>query len=162
MSETWYYARDRPIGPISLDELKRRLSKMKDWRKKLVWNAGFSEWREAETVPELEIVGPPPIPKRAAKAATDLVQSVRAWAAFLGMAYIVFKVAIRSGPRNTVIEHIETFVDLVGAVAILLGLIALGDWVWRHTNFANFCAANLLVAPATSQYSPRSAARLKS
>ena len=60
------------------------------------------------------------------------MQAVKAWAAFCAMAYIVFKVAIRSGPQTTVIENIGTFVDLLGAVAILLGLIALGDWIWRY------------------------------
>jgi hypothetical protein len=68
MSDTWYYSEaEKPVGPISLEELKRILSKMKDWRKKLVWNASLNEWREAGTVPELDVVEPPPIPKQPPK-----------------------------------------------------------------------------------------------
>jgi GYF domain 2 len=134
MSETWYYAEaDRPVGPISLDELKRRLSKMKERRKKLVWNASFSEWREAGTVPELDIVEPPPIPKQAAKPAIDLMRAVKAWAAFCAIAYIVLTAHRLSIDHPTTTElNVSTYVQFLGALAILLGLIALGDWVWRH------------------------------
>lgn len=64
MSDGWFYAEgEKPIGPISLEELKRLLSKTKDWRKKLVWNANFNDWREAGSIQEINIVEPPPIPK---------------------------------------------------------------------------------------------------
>lgn len=64
MSDSWFCAEgEKPVGPISLEELTRLLSKTKDWRKKLVWNANFTEWREAGSIPEINIVEPPPVPK---------------------------------------------------------------------------------------------------
>jgi hypothetical protein len=68
MSDTWYYVRgDKPIGPISLEDLKRLLRRAKDWREWLVWNASFKEWRNAGLVPELAFPEPPPVPKREPK-----------------------------------------------------------------------------------------------
>jgi hypothetical protein len=64
VSDSWFCAEgEKPVGPISLEELTRLLSKTKDWRKKLVWNANFTEWREAGSIPEINIVEPPPVPK---------------------------------------------------------------------------------------------------
>ena len=64
MTDAWYYAaKSKPVGPISIDELKRILGQTKDWRERLVWNASFNEWRAAGAVPELKIAVPPPIPK---------------------------------------------------------------------------------------------------
>jgi hypothetical protein len=68
VSDAWFYVEgEKRVGPVSLEDLKRLLSKMKDWRKKLVWNASFSEWREAGSVPEINIVEPPPVPKSTAQ-----------------------------------------------------------------------------------------------
>jgi GYF domain 2 len=68
MTDAWYYVRgDKPIGPISLEDLKRLLWQAKDWREWLVWNARFNAWRKAALVPELDFPEPPPIPKRESK-----------------------------------------------------------------------------------------------
>lgn len=68
MTDAWYYVRgDKPIGPISLEDLKRLLRQAKDWREWLVWNASFNAWRKAALVPELDFPVPPPIPKRESK-----------------------------------------------------------------------------------------------
>lgn len=60
------------------------------------------------------------------------MQAVKAWAAFCAIAYIVFKAAILSGSQSIELGNIGTFVDLLGAVAILLGLVVVGDWIRRH------------------------------
>ena len=45
MSDTWYYAElDKPVGPISIVELKRFLDRLKDWKDRLVWHSSFSDY----------------------------------------------------------------------------------------------------------------------
>ena len=54
MSDTWYYAElDKPVGPISIVELKRFLHRLKDWKDRLVWRSSFNDWCKAGSVPVL-------------------------------------------------------------------------------------------------------------
>ena len=54
MSDTWYYAElDKPVGPISIVELKRFLHRLKDWKDRLVWHSSFNDWCKAGSVPVL-------------------------------------------------------------------------------------------------------------
>ena len=54
MSDTWYYAElDKPVGPISIVELKRFLHRLKDWEDRLVWHSSFRDWCKAGSVPVL-------------------------------------------------------------------------------------------------------------
>ena len=56
MSDTWYYAElDKPVGPISIVELKRFLHRLKDWKDRLVWHSSFSDWCKADPCPSLEL-----------------------------------------------------------------------------------------------------------
>src|SRR5262249_37312461 len=67
MPDMWWWAQfGQQHGPISLSELKEKLQSV-DSHEIFVWRAGFHEWREAGTVPELDIVKPPPIPKQPPK-----------------------------------------------------------------------------------------------
>jgi hypothetical protein len=66
MAEQWYYAEGtKHVGPLSADELKRKLrASSKPWGL-LVWRPGLSEWRPAGFFPELAPQQtPPPIPER--------------------------------------------------------------------------------------------------
>src|SRR6516164_868411 len=54
MSDTWYYAElAKPVGPISIVELKRFLHRLKDWKDRLVWRSSFNDWCKAGSVPVL-------------------------------------------------------------------------------------------------------------
>ena len=56
MRDAWYFAEaDKPVGPLSIAELKRILHRFKDWKERLVWHSSFSEWRKAEAVTELAV-----------------------------------------------------------------------------------------------------------
>ena len=51
MSDTWYYAElDKPVGPISIVELKFFLHRFKDWKDRLVWHSSFNDWCKAGSV----------------------------------------------------------------------------------------------------------------
>lgn len=63
MTDTWYYGRgSERIGPISLDELRARLSRDGKLSEAHVWREGFDTWKRAPEVPELYPVEPPPLP----------------------------------------------------------------------------------------------------
>jgi hypothetical protein len=54
MSDVWYYAEvDKPVGPISILELKRVLHLHKDWKERLVRHSSFNDWRKAGAVSDL-------------------------------------------------------------------------------------------------------------
>jgi hypothetical protein len=64
MSDIWYYAQDdKPIGPLSLIDLKKVLSLISDAKNVSVWRSDFVDWKKAESVEELvaAVVRPPPI-----------------------------------------------------------------------------------------------------
>jgi hypothetical protein len=66
MPDMWWWAQfGQQHGPISLSELKEKLQGV-DSHEIFVWRTGFHEWREAGTVPELDIVKPP-LPKQPPK-----------------------------------------------------------------------------------------------
>jgi hypothetical protein len=66
MPDMWWWAQfGQQHGPISLSELKEKLQGV-DSHEIFVWRAGFHEWREAGTLPELDIVKPP-LPKQPPK-----------------------------------------------------------------------------------------------
>jgi hypothetical protein len=65
MSDGWHYAEGRKtVGPLTLTEMQRVLSKVSDPHNLLVWKAGFEDWERAGNVPELAelIYKPPPLP----------------------------------------------------------------------------------------------------
>ena len=67
MTDEWWWAQfGHRHGPISLSELKEKFQGV-NLHEIFVWRAGFHEWREAGTVPELDIVEPPPIPEQPPK-----------------------------------------------------------------------------------------------
>lgn len=54
MRDAWYLAEsDRPVGPLSIEELRQSLHRLNDWKEKLVWHSSFNEWREAGAMPDL-------------------------------------------------------------------------------------------------------------
>jgi hypothetical protein len=56
MRDGWYFAKaNEPIGPVSIEELKRTLHRLKDWKEGLVWHSSFNEWRKAGAVRELAV-----------------------------------------------------------------------------------------------------------
>ena len=56
MRDAWYLAEaDKPVGPLSIEELRRNLHRLKDWKEKLVWHSSFNEWREAGAMPDLAL-----------------------------------------------------------------------------------------------------------
>jgi len=56
MPDAWYFAEaDKPVGPLSIDDLKRILHRLKDWKQRLVWHSCFNEWRKAGAVTELAV-----------------------------------------------------------------------------------------------------------
>jgi Arm DNA-binding domain/GYF domain 2 len=58
MSDVWYYAEvDKPVGPISIIELKRVLHPLKDWKERFVWHSSFDDWCKAGAVSDLTVGG---------------------------------------------------------------------------------------------------------
>lgn len=60
--------RGQPAGPLSLEELRRRIETRAIGRTTLVWKAGTPDWVKAEELPELRdmlAASPPPVPKDA-------------------------------------------------------------------------------------------------
>lgn len=54
MRDAWYLAEaDKPVGPLSIEELKRSLHRLEDWKERLVWHSSFNEWREAGEMADL-------------------------------------------------------------------------------------------------------------
>jgi GYF domain 2 len=65
VSDGWHYAEGRKtVGPLTLTEMQRVLSKVSDPHNLLVWKAGFEDWKRAGNVPELAKLSykPPPLP----------------------------------------------------------------------------------------------------
>lgn len=69
MTDVWYYAQgDKPVGPLTFNELKAMLSGISKPQDMLVWRAGFVDWIEAgnvaQLVPYLKVKtpSPPPLP----------------------------------------------------------------------------------------------------
>jgi hypothetical protein len=62
-----YYYNDngKPSGPITLDELKRKLASGEITPDTLVWAAGMPGWVAAKTIPELTVAQPLPAPSPA-------------------------------------------------------------------------------------------------
>jgi len=56
MRDAWYFVEaDKPVGPLSIEELKRILHCLKDWKERLVWHSCLNEWRKAGAVTELSV-----------------------------------------------------------------------------------------------------------
>jgi len=65
MSDDWYFADgEEPVGPLTLQELQKKLRTLRDPGKVLVWHAGFSDWMRANDVSELrkQTLRAPPVP----------------------------------------------------------------------------------------------------
>jgi GYF domain 2/Domain of Unknown Function with PDB structure (DUF3862) len=63
--DAWYYSdKDGQAGPLTLQELKERLAILSNANDVLVWRYGFSGWKPANDVAELngQTTMPPPIP----------------------------------------------------------------------------------------------------
>jgi hypothetical protein len=53
-NDAWYlYSQDEQIGPMSFEELNRRITELTDVNNTFVWTEGFSDWKNAADVPEL-------------------------------------------------------------------------------------------------------------
>ena len=62
VGDGWYFFDgERQLGPLSRDELKHFLHG-RDASAIHVWHEGLSEWTAAAALPELDVVGPPPVP----------------------------------------------------------------------------------------------------
>src|SRR4051794_31947838 len=58
-SGDWYHARGgQQVGPVSRDELTRRLTAGEVWSDDLVWRAGLPDWHPARAVPDLAAARP--------------------------------------------------------------------------------------------------------
>lgn len=65
MSDHWYYAdNEHPVGPLNLHQLKNALQELPNLKEVLVWREGFSDWRKAADISELDGLDAtsPPIP----------------------------------------------------------------------------------------------------
>ena len=99
-SDIWYYAdEETPNGPISFDELKRKLSERPDGIDVLVWRDGFRNWKRAGDVVELGNIVPrlpqPPLPIRTERVVTIPEQKAkRPGLKFLGYVAVVIGVAL--------------------------------------------------------------------
>jgi YidC/Oxa1 family membrane protein insertase len=68
VSDIWYYGdREKSVGPLSLADLTKTLSRLANPKDVLVWRDGFEQWQKADTVPELVAFifkprQPPPLP----------------------------------------------------------------------------------------------------
>lgn len=67
MTAWWYVDKDKKIGPIETDELKRLLQSGKVGVKTMLWHEGMDSWRPLNEVDELnglKGVVPPPLPPK--------------------------------------------------------------------------------------------------
>lgn len=56
MCDAWFLAgADKAVGPLSIEELRRTLHLLKDWKERLVWHSSLNEWRKAGTMPDLAL-----------------------------------------------------------------------------------------------------------
>lgn len=65
MSDVWYFAdHGGQQGPVNKQDLEAALSRMPNARDVFVWQPGFSDWKRAGDVPELNLrtSGAPPLP----------------------------------------------------------------------------------------------------
>jgi hypothetical protein len=54
VSDIWYYGDgEKSVGPLSLADLTKTLSRVANAKDVLVWRDGFEQWQKADTVPEL-------------------------------------------------------------------------------------------------------------
>ena len=54
LSRRWYYINgEHQIGPVPLKHLVDELKRLEDWREKLVWRPGFTDWLPASSVSEV-------------------------------------------------------------------------------------------------------------
>lgn len=68
MTAWWYVDKDKKIGPIETDELKRLLQSGKVGANTMLWHEGMDAWRPLDQVDELnelKAVVPPPLPPKA-------------------------------------------------------------------------------------------------
>ena len=64
MSATrWFYVQDdRRMGPVDMEQIVRLVVSAKLSPSTLVWHQGLADWTEAERVPEIGALLPPPVP----------------------------------------------------------------------------------------------------
>ena len=65
MSDVWYFAdQGGQQGPVNQQDLEAALARMPNARDVFVWQPGFSDWKRAGDVPELNLrmSGAPPLP----------------------------------------------------------------------------------------------------
>ncbi|HVR71077.1 MAG TPA: DUF4388 domain-containing protein [Vicinamibacteria bacterium] len=64
MSATrWFYVQDdKRMGPVDMEQIVRLVLSAALPPSTLVWHQGLAEWTEAERVPEIEALLPPPVP----------------------------------------------------------------------------------------------------
>lgn len=68
MTAWWYVDKDKKIGPIETDELKRLLQSGKIGSKTALWHEGMDAWRlldQVDELNELKAALPPPLPPKA-------------------------------------------------------------------------------------------------
>jgi hypothetical protein len=135
MSDGWYYSEsDKPVGPVSVEALRRFLLSARGGTTTMVWRDGLADWRRADEVDELADISkmPPPAVSPAPvrpvpKPATAAPASQRGSVIFLGLA-IVFA-ALVAALLSTLIYGNSAYgigyvVGQLLAVGIVGGLIA--------------------------------------
>lgn len=68
MTAWWYVDKDKKIGPIEIDELKRLLQSGKVGPNTMLWHEGMDAWRplvQVDELNELKAIVPPPLPPKA-------------------------------------------------------------------------------------------------
>jgi len=68
MTAWWYVDKDKRIGPVEADDLKRLLQSGKVGANTMLWHEGMDSWRplgQVDELNELQAVVPPPLPPKA-------------------------------------------------------------------------------------------------
>jgi GYF domain 2 len=134
VSDGWHYAEgQKTVGPLTLTEMQRVLSKVAEPRNLLVWKAGFEEWKRAGNVPELAqlIYKPPPLPGQVISPETPAAPTTKRrewkWHFLQGtlQVLILSGFAVSDGFWQWSPDNNKTFVILAGIGASWLLTVAL-------------------------------------
>ena len=133
MSDVWYFAdQGGQQGPVSRQDLMAALARMPNAPDVFVWQPGFSDWRRAGDVAELNVRGagaPPPPPMRDSAPAyrgTPMPDASNAGIARLWFGF--------SGRANRAKWWLVTVINVV-IIAVLTGVAVVGDSVALWVGF---------------------------
>lgn len=136
MATEWYYARSgSQVGPISTEDVRRRLVSDGFPANALVWREGLENWQRPQDIPELRQTKPPPLPSvpNSANGKRLPIKILRLLFSFfgrinrakywlgLGIVYAIFGAAMASW---MLLSPNETGSSILGLV-MMVGLVSL-------------------------------------